>query len=126
MFPFTTFQIKSGRDQSAPSINNGTNGRFCGNIRPMISESRSNTVFVRFISDGRGSGAGFSLVYQEVLMACGGHRLLSDHIREGYLTSPDYPQNYKHNLDCTWIIMAPASETIQLEFEDFNIERGAR
>ncbi|KAL5010260.1 hypothetical protein ScPMuIL_012565 [Solemya velum] len=118
-------EIKNGQTLTSPSINNGTDGRFCGNSVPTVSESGSHFVFLRFISDGSGSGAGFSLTFAEVQVTCGGNLQLLDNIPEGYITSPNYPQRYLHNLDCTWIIMAPASETIQFDFEDFQIEGGS-
>lgn len=42
----------------------------------------------------------------------------------GYFTSPNYPDNYPHSVDCIWIIIGPANERIQVDFVDvFNIER---
>ena len=34
---------------------------------------------------------------------------------EGYITSPNYPQQYPNNMDCVWVI-SPGSEVIELEF----------
>ncbi len=57
---------------------------------------------------------------------CGGHLALTDADRglDGYeLTSPNYPNNYPPNLECVWIISAPATEAIQIDFMDqFYIE----
>ena len=37
----------------------------------------------------------------------------------GYLTSPNYPQDYENNLDCRWTIKAPVGNIIKLSFLDF-------
>ena len=60
---------------------------------------------------------------QEKPFPCGGHVTLTDQVPVGYLTSPNYPQNYPVNTDCNWVITAPASESVQVDFiEAFDIE----
>ena len=56
-------------------------------------------------------------------MTCGGRLTLTDTQTSGTVMSPNYPGNYPHNVDCVWLITAPASERIQLDFiEQFGIE----
>ena len=61
--------------------------------------------------------------YSEVTFACGGRLELSDEINSGEFNSPNYPESYPQNVDCIWVITAPSTERIQLEFdEDISIE----
>ncbi|XP_078666161.1 uncharacterized protein LOC144908452 [Branchiostoma floridae x Branchiostoma belcheri] len=43
---------------------------------------------------------------------------------QGHLHSPNYPQNYNHDMDCSWIFPARGG-TVNLEFQDFALEGGA-
>lgn len=59
--------------------------------------------------------------------ACGGSIELSDNDPPGYITSPNYPQNYPQNIDCIWVITVPTGEAVQIDFEeDFYIEPSTR
>lgn len=40
----------------------------------------------------------------------------------GYLKSPDWPNIYPHDVDCTIILMAPQNNSISLFFNSFNLE----
>ena len=40
----------------------------------------------------------------------------------GNFTSPDYPQHYAHDLDCSWTITVSAGYYIYLHFEHFHLE----
>ena len=42
----------------------------------------------------------------------------------GNFTSPDYPQHYSHDLDCSWTITVSAGYYIYLHFEHFHLEDG--
>ena len=44
----------------------------------------------------------------------------------GVLTSPDYPDNYPHNRNCTWTITVPAGHQISINFTTFSLESHAR
>ncbi|XP_052224076.1 tolloid-like protein 1 [Dreissena polymorpha] len=50
--------------------------------------------------------------------ACG--ELLTDTF--GVITSPNYPKDYVNNITCEWIIDAPESSRINVEFTDFALE----
>lgn len=50
--------------------------------------------------------------------ACGGFIELSHNDPPGYITSPNYPQNYPQNVDCVWVITVPNGEAVQIDFED--------
>lgn len=62
-----------------------------------------------------------------VSAACGGFIELAANDPPGYITSPDYPQNYPQNIDCVWVLTVPNGESVRLDFEDeFYIESSSR
>lgn len=42
--------------------------------------------------------------------------------QSGVITSPNYPQEYNNNADCTWTVLAEPGDTIALVFSDFQLE----
>ncbi|XP_041372182.1 cubilin-like [Gigantopelta aegis] len=123
--------LLNGADRNSPPLGNGTNrgntaGRYCGNSAPATMETSSNKLFVNFVSDGSGAGPGFQLIYSEMMVTCGGHLTLTQLITSGTFTSPNYPGVYPHNVDCMWVITAPATERIQLDFDNFNLEQNGQ
>ncbi|XP_048086105.1 CUB and sushi domain-containing protein 1 [Alosa alosa] len=42
--------------------------------------------------------------------------------QSGVINSPNYPQEYSNNADCTWTILAEPGDTIALVFSDFQLE----
>ncbi|KAH3692443.1 hypothetical protein DPMN_194284 [Dreissena polymorpha] len=115
-------QLLNGGSATSPPLGNSS-GKYCGTSAPAIMETSSNNLFVNFISDGSGSGVGFSLAFNEVHVTCGGQLSLSATRTSGMFTSPNYPLLYPQNVDCIWVISAPANERIQMDFiEDFSIE----
>ncbi|GFS04728.1 cubilin [Elysia marginata] len=125
--PGDYLQLFNGFDQKAPPLvknaSSNSNGRYCGATAPSdIPETSSNVLTVKFVSDGSKSGAGFSLKYTEHHFACGGRLKLTDGITSGFFTSPNYPKSYPRNLDCKWLIVAPAAHRVQVDFDKFEIE----
>ena len=60
-------------------------------------------------------------------MSCGGQLELTPGVAEGRFSSPNYPNNYPPNVDCVWVITAPPTERVQLDFDDdFEIETAGR
>ncbi|CAB1340813.1 unnamed protein product [Coregonus sp. 'balchen'] len=113
------FQLRNGPDASAPSLG----GRLCGTSPPSITQTTDNNLHIRFISDATNEGSGFKLTFEAHSQACGGGIELSDSDPPGYITSPNYPQNYPQNVDCIWVITVPNGESVQIDFEDeFDIE----
>lgn len=59
--------------------------------------------------------------------ACGGFIELNHGDPPGYITSPNFPQNYPQNIDCVWVVTVPNGEAVQIDFEDdFYIEPTSR
>lgn len=116
-------QLLNGRYSSSPPLGNNPQGKYCGSTPPQTMETGSHVLKVRFISNGNNNAAGFSLTFNEVQVTCGGHLTLSNSIHSRVFMSPNYPSNYTHNLECIWIITAPANERVQVDFDDnFSIE----
>ena len=42
---------------------------------------------------------------------------------DGYLMSPNYPQQYENDLDCRWTIKAPAEKIIALTISEFRTDK---
>uniref|UniRef100_A0A0B7BPM5 CUB domain-containing protein n=1 Tax=Arion vulgaris TaxID=1028688 RepID=A0A0B7BPM5_9EUPU len=118
--------LNGGTVQSPPLFVNGTtntNGRYCGSSKPQVMETSSNFLVAQFISDATNEDIGFSFTYSTVSVACGGQLRLTHAVRSGNFTSPNYPGDYPHNVDCVWVIIAPASQRVRVDFEEtFGIE----
>ncbi|KAH9492504.1 hypothetical protein Btru_026018 [Bulinus truncatus] len=115
---------------SPPLLVNGslnTDGIYCGQTAPQGLETSSNELYVQFISDGADSGPGFSFTFTEISLACGVTLTLSTSSSSGNFSSPNYPSDYPHNVDCIWRILAPPAKRIRLDFlEPFFIEPNQR
>ncbi|XP_048223975.1 LOW QUALITY PROTEIN: cubilin [Perognathus longimembris pacificus] len=116
--------LKNGADLSSPSLGvQGGNGRFCGSHPPSTLFTSDNQMFVQFISDHTQGGKGFKITYEAKGLACGGNIYIKDADSEGYVMSPNYPDNYPQHSECIWILYAPPGRSVILTFENqFNIE----
>ncbi|XP_015810319.3 cubilin [Nothobranchius furzeri] len=112
-------ELRNGPDASSPLLRD----RACGSSPPGPLQTTDNNLFVNFVSDASNEGSGFKLTFEAHSQACGGFIELSDFDPPGYITSPNYPQNYPQNIDCIWVITVPNGEAVQIDFEDdFYIE----
>uniref|UniRef100_A0A3B5AXX3 Cubilin n=1 Tax=Stegastes partitus TaxID=144197 RepID=A0A3B5AXX3_9TELE len=115
-------QLRNGPDGSSPPLGQ----RICGSSPPSPLQTTDNHLFIHFVTDARDEASGFKLTFEAHSQACGGFIELSDNDPPGYITSPNYPQNYPQNIDCVWVITVPNGEAVQLDFEDdFYIESSA-
>ncbi|XP_070708966.1 cubilin [Pempheris klunzingeri] len=112
-------ELKNGPDNSSPLLG----GRLCGSSPPSLLQTTDNHLFIHFVSDASNEASGFKLTFEAHSQACGGFIELNDNDPPGYITSPNYPQNYPQNIDCIWVITVPNGEAVQIDFEDeFYIE----
>uniref|UniRef100_A0A4W6F2P1 Cubilin n=1 Tax=Lates calcarifer TaxID=8187 RepID=A0A4W6F2P1_LATCA len=112
-------EVRNGPDSSAPLLG----GRLCGSSAPSLIQTTDNHLFIRFLSDATNEASGFKLTFEAHSQACGGFVELNHNDPPGYITSPNYPQNYPQNIDCIWVITVPNGEAVQIDFEDeFYIE----
>ncbi|KAG9351068.1 hypothetical protein JZ751_024958 [Albula glossodonta] len=79
-------------------------GRFCGTFRPGALVSTGNKMLVQMVSDANTAGSGFLAVYSAA----------HPHERE-----KDYPAG----VTCSWHIVAPRNQIIEVKFEKFDVER---
>ncbi|XP_037612385.1 cubilin [Sebastes umbrosus] len=115
-------ELRNGPDGSSPLLG----GRLCGTSVPPLLQTTDNHLFIHFASDANNEGGGFKLTFEAHSQACGGFIELNDNDPPGYITSPNYPQNYPQNIDCIWVITVPNGEAVQIDFEDdFYIETTA-
>ena len=94
-----------------------------------MPESSGNRLTITFWSNSDGqTSTGFRLNYTQVLLGCGGTIQLNSGRPTAVITSPLYPNNYPHSIDCTWRVTAPANHKVQLQFigDIFNIESHSR
>ncbi|GAA57575.1 tolloid-like protein 1 [Clonorchis sinensis] len=103
-------------------------GQWTGYRLPPPVLSTSNNLLVELISDGAYRSKGFSATYTSVTRVRGeiASRTCTTLIVEptDSIASPNYPQDYPANLNCTWTISQPQGCVIRLKFEDFKLESG--
>jgi cubilin len=106
-------EIFDGRDPSGDKL-----GRFCTTelLQPLQLETKSNHAFVRLTTDATHQERGFSLRYS---INC--NRTIENQ-HNGIIESPNFPENYPHNLNCEWRIKATANNKIRYEFSHFQLE----
>ncbi|XP_019622070.1 PREDICTED: tolloid-like protein 2 [Branchiostoma belcheri] len=85
--------------------------------------STSNSMFLRFTSDGFVTHQGFQFSYTSLTSnettGCGGNLTTPT---GGPVTSTNYPSNYGNNENCEWLITVPVGSIISLTFDSFNTE----
>ncbi|XP_064472120.1 cubilin-like [Ornithodoros turicata] len=109
-------EIRNGGDPTAPIA-----GQYCAREPPQGFISYTNVLRLRFVSDDSTSGAGFEVSYDTALTGCGGVASGTS----GHITSPNYPQPYGHNADCSWTIKVSQGSVISIVIVDVDIEQHA-
>lgn len=82
--------------------------------RGRIFTSSGNLLKINFKTDHSISGRGFRISLKTV---CGGYATA----KQGVISSPNYPENYPNNLDCTWAIKTKPGRTFTFWFENLNV-----
>ncbi|KAM9673713.1 cubilin [Trichechus inunguis] len=121
---FITFQLEDSQDCSRDFVEiregNATGhlvGRYCGHILPLnYSSIVGHILWVRFVSDGSGSGIGFQATFVNIF---GNDNIVGTH---GKIASPLWPGNYPHNSNYQWIVNVNASQVIHGRILEMNIE----
>ncbi|KAK3530725.1 hypothetical protein QTP86_034623, partial [Hemibagrus guttatus] len=109
-------EIRDGNSDSAELL-----GRHCSNIAPPAIISSGPVVHIKFVSDYAHQGAGFSLRY-EIHKTGSEHCFRNFTAPTGVIESPDFPDKYPHNLECSYIIIAPPQTEVTLTFKTFDLE----
>ena len=89
---------------------------------PGPANTSSNSLRVKFTSDGAGSGAGFRLRYSELTNGCGGSILLSPAAPEAAVQSPGYPNAPPTRTECIWVVVAPPGERIHMDIDNIDVK----
>uniref|UniRef100_A0A4W3IEF9 Neuropilin 2a n=1 Tax=Callorhinchus milii TaxID=7868 RepID=A0A4W3IEF9_CALMI len=109
-------EIRDGERTSADLL-----GKHCGNIAPSSIISSGPMLYIKFVSDYAHQGAGFSLRYE--IFRTGSEDCSMNFTGSfGTIKSPGFPDKYPHNLDCTYIIMAPPRSEVTLKILTFDLE----
>ncbi|XP_067326675.1 cubilin [Anolis sagrei] len=82
----------------------------CGREVPGPIRSTGDAMFIQFTSDGSITGAGFNASYHK---SCGGYL----HADRGVIASPNFPQTYPPNINCSWHILVTTGLIIGVHFE---------
>ncbi|XP_055860294.1 uncharacterized protein LOC106054907 [Biomphalaria glabrata] len=97
-------------------------GRFCGNALPTNHMTSSNSLLVVFKTDGSITSKGFLAKFSTFRKTSVNPSSCKPTILTGIsgnFSSPNYPNNYTHNISVCWIIYGTR---ISLRFQDFDLE----
>uniref|UniRef100_A0A672GQU4 Neuropilin n=1 Tax=Salarias fasciatus TaxID=181472 RepID=A0A672GQU4_SALFA len=109
-------EIRDGISDTADVL-----GRHCSNIAPAPIISSGPSLQIRFVSDYAHQGAGFSLRYE--IFKTGSEFCFRNFTSpSGMIESPGFPDKYPHNLECSYMIIAPPHMDIALTFLTFDLE----
>ncbi|KAG9485101.1 hypothetical protein GDO78_008281 [Eleutherodactylus coqui] len=103
-------EIRDGYWRKAPLL-----GRLCGDRIPEAIESSDSRLWIEFRSSSNILGKGFHAVYEA---KCGGH--IKKDI--GQIQSPNYPDDYRPDRQCEWIITVSEGFVVGLSFQTFEFE----
>nr|AAR11554.1 neuropilin 2a [Danio rerio] len=109
-------EIRDGNSESADLL-----GKHCSNIAPPAIISSGPFIHIKFVSDYAHQGAGFSLRY-EIFKTGAEHCFRNFSSPTGVIESPGFPDKYPHNLECSFIIIAPPQTEVTLTFQTFDLE----
>ncbi|XP_078391727.1 cubilin [Cetorhinus maximus] len=108
--------IMNGGSFSSPII-----GQYCGTTLPEMIKSGSNKLFIIFSSSHSVQHHGFYATWISDSAACGG--IL--HVDSGSFKSPNWPQNFPDNSECTWRIITHESKHLEITFDkNFQVPDG--
>ncbi|KAM3857192.1 neuropilin-2a [Diretmus argenteus] len=109
-------EVRDGTSDTADVL-----GRHCSNIAPAPIISSGSSLQIRFVSDYAHQGAGFSLRYE--IFKTGSEFCFRNFTSpSGMIESPGFPDKYPHNLECSYMIIAPPHMDITLTFLTFDLE----
>ncbi|KFV64316.1 Ovochymase-2, partial [Dryobates pubescens] len=110
---------------SVYSKDNRLIGKFCGGDIPLPILIGSNSMRLKFVSDSKDHGTGFSMTYKALspgALPDSGCSSLAVIFEEGVLQSMHYPEHYSNMASCQWIIYAQEDHVIKLTYQSFEVE----
>lgn len=113
--------LRNGHNKESPYLGAG---QYCGNEILEVPNTIGNHLFVQFYSGSKSIMDLFSIRYQEVSVGCDATIVLTVTENSTVITSPNYPQISNAFSECTWKIIAPHGELLQIDFlEHFDLTR---
>uniref|UniRef100_A0A8C0JDH6 Procollagen C-endopeptidase enhancer n=1 Tax=Chelonoidis abingdonii TaxID=106734 RepID=A0A8C0JDH6_CHEAB len=100
-------------------------GRFCGTFRPGALLSTSNRMMLRMVTDEGTGGRGFLVWFSSGLPHVNEHQFCGGKLEkpQGSLKTPNWPEsNYPAGISCSWHIIAPVGQVVELTFGKFDVE----
>lgn len=107
-------------------VNSQRLGRFCGTFKPGALVSSSNKMLVQMVSDANTAGSGFLAAFSAILPNEQGDRYCGGRLDKpsGSFNTPNWPEkDYPAGVSCSWHIVAPRHQIIEVKFEKFDLER---
>ncbi|POI33205.1 hypothetical protein CIB84_003043 [Bambusicola thoracicus] len=101
-------------------------GRFCGTVKPGALVSSSNKMLVQMTSDANTAGSGFIAKFSAAEPHERGDQYCGGRLEKpsGSFQTPNWPErDYPAGVTCSWHIVAPKNQLIELKFEKFDVER---
>ncbi|XP_058870519.1 procollagen C-endopeptidase enhancer 2-like [Acipenser ruthenus] len=100
-------------------------GRFCGTFRPGALISTSNKMMVEMVSDSETTGRGFIVAFSAGKPHVDEHQFCGGKLTkpQGSLHTPNWPEsNYPAGISCSWHIIVPNNQVIEVSFDKFDVE----
>ncbi|XP_068437536.1 procollagen C-endopeptidase enhancer 2b isoform X1 [Clinocottus analis] len=101
-------------------------GRFCGTFKPGALVSTGNKMLLQMISDANTAGSGFLTVFSAANPHERGDQYCGGRLDKpsGSFKTPNWPEkDYPAGVTCSWHIVAPKNQIIEVKFEKFDVER---
>ncbi|XP_040271257.1 procollagen C-endopeptidase enhancer 1 isoform X2 [Bufo bufo] len=99
--------------------------RVCGTFRPGALMSTGSQMMLEMVSDEETGGRGFLAWYSATASQQSDNKLCGGKLEkpQGSIASPNWPENnYPSGASCSWHIVAPKEQVIELSFGKFDIE----
>ncbi|XP_066579431.1 cubilin [Amia ocellicauda] len=91
--------------------------KLCGTAIPTPIRSSRENLYIKLRTDNSIVAGGFLASYNQIC-----HGVVIANRSRGVLESPNYPNIYPYNADCSWTIQATAGNTINYTFTAFELE----
>uniref|UniRef100_A0AAQ4QK44 Procollagen C-endopeptidase enhancer 2 n=1 Tax=Gasterosteus aculeatus aculeatus TaxID=481459 RepID=A0AAQ4QK44_GASAC len=101
-------------------------GRFCGTFKPGALVSMGNKMLLQMVSDANTAGSGFLAVFSAAHPHERGEQYCGGRLDRpsGTFKTPNWPEkDYPAGVTCSWHIVAPKNQIIEVKFEKFDVER---
>ncbi|XP_059827436.1 cubilin [Hypanus sabinus] len=115
---FSYFNLTCNRDSftilNGGSFNSPIIGHYCGTIPAEAIKSGSNKLFIIFNSNYSMQHGSFFATWKSDSLGCGGFV----HAETGSFKSPNWPQRFPDNSECTWKITGQESNHLEITFDE--------